>query len=550
MNRFAPLLMVLLAFLSSCGKGDEDATTSDAKALAAEEKARVKTFWETLRSAQAANREGRYKEAVEAYRRALGLDPENETALYELGALFAEHGRCGEAKELWDRLNQLDPRNSRVAASLASLHDTLRPGWPLDLAKARMLRKAALDRNPTDSRPWRMMGRIELLDGHPEAAIEPLRTAMRMNPKALDAALLLGLAYRRLGNDRAALQVAVEALLGKKAVDALSPKGITSEGDTVAGLEESAMRHPVNFPLLILISELEEVMPDRKSSELLQLVAIARDLVSPHESWTGDVPVSASIPEGSLFEFASSTTAKLVAARSGSGEPDIALPRILAGAIPTAWTSIDMGEGRLGFALALAHDRGGPDVVLFDPEDFDAQTLPLWRQPLDWVAKDLAASAKSPPALVVAQDGGPIVLFEGEVGPGGYSGRLMRKDWNDQVKADAVLFTDLDGDGDDDLVLVEPRSYREVLSARVKRAGDRRSSIRFWCRGEGGAFTDVTSDWLKESPVVAADKIEICTVGDHRALRVVAAQKDWRPGTRDLLLVQTGKVWRPYTLEP
>ncbi len=209
-----------------------------------------------------------------------------------------------------------------------------------------------------------------------------------------------------------------------------------------------------------------------------------------------------------------------------------------------------MGEGRLGFALALAHDRGGPDVVLFDPEDFDAQTLPLWRQPLDWVAKDLAASAKSPPALVVAQDGGPIVLFEGEVGPGGYSGRLMRKDWNDQVKADAVLFTDLDGDGDDDLVLVEPRSYREVLSARVKRAGDRRSSIRFWCRGEGGAFTDVTSDWLKESPVVAADKIEICTVGDHRALRVVAAQKDWRPGTRDLLLVQTGKVWRPYTLEP
>ncbi len=550
MSRFALWVLVLLPFMSSCKKGDDTAAGGDAKALAAEEKARVKTFWETLRTAQSANREGRYKDAVQAYRRALDLDPENETALYELGALFAEHGHCGEAKDLWGQLNRLDPRNSRVAASLASLHDTLRPGWPFDLDEARSLRKAALDRNPTDSRPWMMLGRIELLDGQPAAAVEPLRAAIRMNPKALDAALLLGLAYRRQGNDRAALQVAVEALLGKKAVDALSPKGITSEGDTVAGLQESAMRHPVNFPLLILISELEEEMPDRKSSELLQLVAIARDLVSPHESWTGDVPVSASIPKGSLFEFASSAAAKLVAARSGSGEPGIALPRILAGAIPTAWTSIVMGKGKVGIALALAHDRGGPDIALFDPKDFDAQALPLWRQPLDWTAKDLATSAKTPPALAVAQDGGPMVLFEGEVGPGGYSGRLMKKDWNDQVKADAVLFTDLDGDGDDDLVVVEPRSYREVLSARMKRAGDRRSSIRFWRRGEDGAFVDVTADWLKESPVVAAEKIEVCTVGGHRALRVVAARKDWRPGTCDLLLVQTGTVWRPYTLGP
>ncbi len=550
MNRPTLCLLALIVFVPCCGKGDDAALTRDSKTLAAEEKARVKAFWETLRTAQSANREGRYEQAVEEYRRALELDPENETALYELGALFVEHGRCGEARELWAKLNQLDPRNSRVAASLASLHDTLRPGWPFDLDRAHTLRKTALDRNPTDSRPWMMLGRIALLDGRPKAAIEPLRTAVRMNPKALDAALLLGLAYRRLGNDRAALQVAVEALLGKKAVDALSPKGVTSEGDTVAGLEESAMRHPVNFPLLILISELEEEMPDRKSSELLQLVAIARDLVSPHESWTGDVPVSASIPKGSLFEFASSTAARLVAVRSGSGEPDTGLPRILAGAIPTAWTSIVMGEGKVGLALALAHDRGGPDVVLFDPGDFDAQALPLWRQPLDWAARDLATSDKAPPALAVAQDGGPLVLFEGEVGPGGYSGRLMKKDWGEHAKADTVLFADLDDDGDDDLVFVEPRSYRDVLSARVKSAGDRRSSIRFWRRGDDGAFTDVTADWLKDSPVIAADEIEFCRVGEHPALRVKAARKEWRPGVCDLLLVREGSVWRPYTLRP
>ena len=99
--------------------------------------------------------------AIEAFERALALDPDNRAALIRIGRIHLEAGRTDEAASCLARAREQGERSAFLFQSLAE---------------------------------------VELQRGHPERAVELLRRALQAQPAASRLHYELAMAYRRLGD--------------------------------------------------------------------------------------------------------------------------------------------------------------------------------------------------------------------------------------------------------------------------------------------------------------------------------------------------------------
>jgi tetratricopeptide (TPR) repeat protein len=152
--------------------------------------------------AQVRAAEGRYPEAVELYRKALGVIPQPDYAA-GLGDVYAKMGRADEARKQYDlveyvgRLNALNQVLYNRELALFYLDHDMKPADALDLARKEL--EVRRDIYTHDVLAWALYR-----NGRPAEALAHVTEALRLHTK--DARLLYhaALVYRALGDaDRA-----------------------------------------------------------------------------------------------------------------------------------------------------------------------------------------------------------------------------------------------------------------------------------------------------------------------------------------------------------
>lgn len=123
--------------------------------------------------------------AIEAYRRAIALDPNDFRPWYELGVSLDAMGRAAEAADAWDRAAAIDPQNPQPRRMSATAR--LRIG-----DRAGAIR--ALQANVASGTPSRLYDHLELAAIHAtggdfEAALRELRAARSVDPRSFPSAV-------------------------------------------------------------------------------------------------------------------------------------------------------------------------------------------------------------------------------------------------------------------------------------------------------------------------------------------------------------------------
>lgn len=106
-------------------------------------------------------RSGDYEGAVEAFRRAVELDPDNEQAYVSLGSAYLRINRAAEAARAFRRAIDLDPNDATAHLGLAQSHK---------------------------------------LSGDPDSALAELQQTLELDPENADATYTLALVHMDLGN--------------------------------------------------------------------------------------------------------------------------------------------------------------------------------------------------------------------------------------------------------------------------------------------------------------------------------------------------------------
>ena len=160
------VLLATLLLAGACG-GPAPRVESGAATTAAD---RRRTFWTTYARAGDARAAGQLEEAIALYGDALRLQADHEDSLYYLGNCLLERGAFGPALEAYQRLVRLNPSgSSRAHMQIGSIHASLDPTAPLDLAAARASFEKALAVDP-DSGALLGMAEVALREGRwPEA---------------------------------------------------------------------------------------------------------------------------------------------------------------------------------------------------------------------------------------------------------------------------------------------------------------------------------------------------------------------------------------------
>jgi tetratricopeptide (TPR) repeat protein len=189
----------------------------------------VRRFWAALNEATASRTRGDCAAALPLYRRALQIDPRHEDALYYLGQCAQSLGDGAVAKEAFDRLVAFNPSSARGHLALGSLFASPAPGRPIDLDAAEREFRQAHAINGEETGPVLRLGEIALVRGEEAEARRWLESALRTNPKCVEAAFLLGF-LRFRARDRDGAEAYVARALQAGAVDA-PVRGVLSEGD-------------------------------------------------------------------------------------------------------------------------------------------------------------------------------------------------------------------------------------------------------------------------------------------------------------------------------
>jgi len=214
------------AFLiAGCGRAPDE-SRADAHDPARE---RVLAFWTSFRAATDARIAGDCETAASLYEEALTLDPHHEDSLYYLGQCRRELGDPVAAREAFERLVGLNPASARGHLALGALLASPDPREPMDLAVAETHLRRAHEINGEETGPMVRLGEVLLVRGRRDEARSWFESALRTNPKSVEAALLVGYVDRGASGARApdALVERVrEAVKVKKPV-----QGVLGEGD-------------------------------------------------------------------------------------------------------------------------------------------------------------------------------------------------------------------------------------------------------------------------------------------------------------------------------
>lgn len=191
------------------------------------ERQRVLDFWQRQNAATAARAGGDLAGAARLYQEALSLDPRHEDALYYLGQCRRELGEPEAARAAFERLVEVNPQSARGQLALGALLASPDPKEPMDLAQAERHLLRAHEINGEETGPLVRLGEIALVTGRAAEAGRWLESALRTNPKSLEAAFLAGYLGWDAGRDPAPLARRVQ-----EAARVERPtQGVLGEGD-------------------------------------------------------------------------------------------------------------------------------------------------------------------------------------------------------------------------------------------------------------------------------------------------------------------------------
>jgi len=130
---------------------------------------------------------GRMGEAIDQYRRAIGLAPEISRIHYNLAKALHDTGRPAEAIQEYEAALRLEPNYADAHINLGNMLFAL--GRPVD---AQRNIERALQLEPEDSRSRTLLGVIDLELGETAQARDQFMNALRINPAEPEAHLRLG----------------------------------------------------------------------------------------------------------------------------------------------------------------------------------------------------------------------------------------------------------------------------------------------------------------------------------------------------------------------
>jgi tetratricopeptide (TPR) repeat protein len=150
--------------------------------------------------------DGRYDEALEAYRRAAALDPEAAYLQRKIAQLAARSGDLAGAVEAGERAHALDPSDSDTRLLLGTLHRLRR-----DAAAAEAVLRGP-DGQPLGEDAAFLLYTIYSESERPEDALAVARWMVELDPTSLRAWFALAGAHERLGRPEEAERALQKAL--------------------------------------------------------------------------------------------------------------------------------------------------------------------------------------------------------------------------------------------------------------------------------------------------------------------------------------------------
>jgi tetratricopeptide (TPR) repeat protein len=159
---------------------------------------RQETAGDAFREGVAAQARGDFETAVEAYGRALQIQPRLAEAHANLGAVLARLGRQEEAVAAYERALAIDPRLTAARLNLGLAH--YRAGR---LSAAVEAFRSVFEADPTLLQGRQLLGLVLVELGRDAAAIPHLEASANAAPDEPAVLFALGRAYTRLGDARA-----------------------------------------------------------------------------------------------------------------------------------------------------------------------------------------------------------------------------------------------------------------------------------------------------------------------------------------------------------
>jgi len=135
---------------------------------------------QAVRRAAAHVARGRYTAAVEEYRKALEVTPNDATVHNKLGICYQHLGSDAQARREYDRALQIDPGYAEVWNNIGTLEQAGRRFKPAVRAY-----KKAIETKPGLATPWKNLGNAYLALGRVQEAFEAFQESFRLDPTVL-----------------------------------------------------------------------------------------------------------------------------------------------------------------------------------------------------------------------------------------------------------------------------------------------------------------------------------------------------------------------------
>lgn len=211
--------------LAGCGGAQKD----EPRTAHHPSRERVLAFWKAFRAATDARIQRDVERAAGLYDEALALDPVHEDSLYYLGQCRRELARPAAARAAFERLVAVNPHSARGQLALGALLASPDPHEPMDLQAAELHLRRAHNINGEETGPVVRLGEVALVRGRHDEARSWFESALRTNPRSVEAALLSGY-IERTGPGRRNLAPLVARV--RNALKVERPiRGVLGEGD-------------------------------------------------------------------------------------------------------------------------------------------------------------------------------------------------------------------------------------------------------------------------------------------------------------------------------
>ena len=200
---------------------------------------------------------GRYKEAVDAFARAIRLRPVSDSSAaavhYYMGMAYMQLGQHLEALKYLKEAVRLKPAAANARAQLGAMHNYFG-----EYGEAIRHLDQAVRLAPGDAASYEKLGAAYHRTGRPTEAVEAFKQAIRLAPNVAATYLNLSKAYQELGRYAEAGEAREQARrlatrsapgAGAQSMDAPSPKAQAGDGARV-GLRESKISGRDDEPVL------------------------------------------------------------------------------------------------------------------------------------------------------------------------------------------------------------------------------------------------------------------------------------------------------------